>query len=717
MASGAGVTIDHAPAVEYSLEKFGKLIDDLTKDWAQAALPGVFAEVMQVIYVCFAIWMVFQFISIMFGWSGQPLKEFGKSVFIAVFLLGFVGNLPEYNRFVVGMINALDGWLANTFAHVFTHGLDNPIDALQANSTWGVIQAVFSYALDRAVAIWKIDTGHVIFGHGGFIYDIFLLVLMALCILSIIIVISGVLCLYIVNKLVLVILIVFGPVAICMGMIPQTRSMALGWLKTVVSVLLTFLFITIGISLLANLVGPILQEIGNQLSVGASNVEGLLSKLLQLCALFVLVAYSVNKLFEYIPMLARNIGGSFSAPGSSGGSIGGIVGGAVAGAATGIAAGGWKGLALGVGGAIGGALRGTGGIGQTAADIGKGIGMGTFGAVAAGYGVTRMAAATANGMAKTAKEVGGLMKASRAQKQANASQNAALVSGMMGGGAGAAGSSGSGDKGGDPGTGGSDGSSSSSSSSLTAGIAQAGSALGGSKGGNDQSSLSGKGADSASTSGGSGSSGSSSGGSGKTVSGSGNGGPPKPWDMKMMDAAIAGTQKAIQASKDGIQAVKEHPVKAPLVGAAKGVGAVARGAVNAAAAIDHFPDMRMDNIRSKLHNPGQQTVAPGEAPNLTNQKAANILARGASSVLENAAATLTGNMYGGKRSQERFGEAAGIIRHGKDKSSDIQPFNHSAPASGSGGSSGSGSAHKSSSDSGKSGLGAYGNSDFIKSDL
>lgn len=714
MAAGGGVTIDHAPPVEYSLEKFGRLIDDLTKDWAQAALPGVFAEVMQVIYVCFAIWMVFQFISIMFGWSGQPLKEFGKNVFIAVFLLGFVGNLPEYNRFVVGMINALDGWLANTFAHVFTHGLDNPIAEFQATSTWGVIQAVFSYALDRAVAIWKIDTGHVIFGHGGFIYDIFLLVLMALCILSIIIVISGALCLYIVNKLVLVILIVFGPVAICMGMIPQTRSMALGWLKTVVSVLLTFLFITIGISLLANLVGPILQEIGNQLSVGASNVEGLLSKLLQLCALFVLVAYSVNKLFDYLPMLARNIGGSFSAPGSTGGSIGAVAGGAIAGAATGIAAGGWKGLALGVGGAIGGALRGTGGLGQTAADIGKGIGLGTFGAAATGYGVTRMATATANGMAKTAKEVGGLMKASKAQRQANASQNAALVSGMTGGGAGlGAGSGGSGDSGGDPGSGGSG--SSSSSSSLTAGIAQAGSALKGSKGGDDQSSLSGKGADS--STGGSGSSGSSSSGGGKTVSGSGNGGPPKPWDMKMMDAAIAGTQKAIQASKDGIQAVKEHPVKAPLVGAAKGVGAVARGAVNAAAAVDRFPDMRMDNIRSQLHNAGQKTVAPGEAPNLTNQKAANILARGAGSVLENAAATLTGNMYGNRRSQERFGEAAGIIRHGQDKSSDVQPFNHSAPASGSGGSTGSGSSHKSSSGSEKSGLGAYGNSDFVKSDL
>ena len=500
--------------------------------------------------------------------------------------------------------------------------------------------------------------------------------------------------------------------AICMGMIPQTRSMALGWLKTVVSVLITFLLIVIGISLLANLVGPILQEIGNQLSVGASNVDGLLSKLLQLCALFVLVAYSVNKLFDYLPMLARNIGGSFSAPGGTGGSIGGVLGGAVAGAAAGIATGGWKGLALGVGGAIGGALRGTGGIGQTAADIGKGIGMGTFGVAAAGYGINRMAAATANGMAKTAKEVGGLMKASKAQRQANAAQNAALVSGMTGGAAGSAGSGGSGGTGGYSGSGGS-GSSGSSSSSLTAGIAEAGSALGSSKSGNDQSSLSGKGADSAS-SGETGSS--SSGASGKTVSGSGNGGPPKPWDMKMMDAAIQGTQKAIQASKDGIQAVKEHPVKAPLVGAAKGVGAVARGAVNAAA-VDHFPDMRMDNIRSKLHNAGQQTVAPGEAPNLTNQKAADILARGAGSVLENAAATLTGNMYGNRRSQERFGEAAGIIRHGQNKSSDVQPFNHSAPASGSGGSTGSGSSHKSSSGSEKSGLGAYGNSDFVKSDL
>lgn len=113
MAAGGGVTIDHAPPVEYSLEKFGRLIDDLTKDWAQAALPGVFDEVMQVIYVCFAIWMTFQFISIMFGWSGQPLKEFGRNVFIAVFLLCFAGNLINYNRFVVDMINALDGWLAN----------------------------------------------------------------------------------------------------------------------------------------------------------------------------------------------------------------------------------------------------------------------------------------------------------------------------------------------------------------------------------------------------------------------------------------------------------------------------------------------------------------------------------------------------------------------------------------------------------------------------
>lgn len=200
MAAGAGVTIDHAPPVEYSLEKFGRLIDDLTKDWAQAALPGVFDEVMQVIYVCFAIWMTFQFISIMFGWSGQPLKEFGRNVFIAVFLLCFAGNLINYNRFVVDMINALDGWLANTFAHVFTHGLDNPISEFQANSTWGVIQAVFSYALDRTVAIWKIDTGHVFFLEGGFIYDIFLLILMGLCLVSIIIVISGALCLYIVTN-------------------------------------------------------------------------------------------------------------------------------------------------------------------------------------------------------------------------------------------------------------------------------------------------------------------------------------------------------------------------------------------------------------------------------------------------------------------------------------------------------------------------------------
>lgn len=282
----------------YTFTDFGAEVDRAMSGFAVEAASVVDMQIERPVYLALVIWAFVMGLLIMNGWTRTTFKEF---VFTAlkIGLLAMVGlNSFTYLTYVIDIGGNLDSW--------FISMLPNTIGSGTPTNVWDSVTQLWTGSWDLVSRMLSIEVG---WGIDSFFQSMVIILLAVVVGVGVLFMTNMALTLIVVNKVILAVMLGFGPLFICFAMFDWTKSLFSGWLRTVLSVIVTFTLFAAAVMLALVVLNPIVGEI--ELAAEGSE-DGVVMKVLELSGIFLVICLSFAGLFRWIPMVAHNITGAIA---------------------------------------------------------------------------------------------------------------------------------------------------------------------------------------------------------------------------------------------------------------------------------------------------------------------------------------------------------------------------------------------------------------------
>ena len=282
----------------YTFTDFGAEVDRAMSGFAVEAASVVDMQIERPVYLALVIWAFVMGLLIMNGWTRTTFKEF---VFTAlkIGLLAMVGlNSFTYLTYVIDIGGNLDSW--------FISMLPNSMGSATPTNVWDSVTQLWAGSWDLVSRMLSIQVG---WGIDSFFQSMVIILLAVVVGVGVLFMTNMALTLIVVNKVILAVMLGFGPLFICFAMFDWTKSLFSGWLRTVLSVIVTFTLFAAAVMLALAVLNPIVGEI--ETAAGGSE-DGVVMTVLELSGVFLVICLSFAGLFRWIPMVAHNITGAIA---------------------------------------------------------------------------------------------------------------------------------------------------------------------------------------------------------------------------------------------------------------------------------------------------------------------------------------------------------------------------------------------------------------------
>lgn len=357
-------------------ESTGTIIEDVISGWAIDASDLVVGQVGPLIGTLFTIWVIYRALNIMYGVGNERVVD----LFLDTVKLAAVGyfalNSMNYIMWVILNAPAVEDFLLAMVPNAPT-------------SVWGSLDTLWDQGWNAIARLGSLESG---ISWDDFAGSLMLMSAMFFVACGIVFLTFMGLTLLVTNKVLLVILLGFGPLFLALGMFPKLREVMWSWVKMCLTCIFVMILFTAVVSLVVSVQTQLMGTMGT-LALGG---DAALMKAFQIgCILFVICCATGN-IFQSIPFIARNLTGAWG------------IGGGTGGFATHAAAAGL--------GAVGGAMAVGNALGPSAGNLAGGIAYGARNQVRSMFngagGPQALAAAKAAGAAgaSPAKAFGGFMK-------------------------------------------------------------------------------------------------------------------------------------------------------------------------------------------------------------------------------------------------------------------------------------------------------------------
>ena len=282
----------------YTFTQFGQEVDNVMSGFAVQAASVVDMQIQRPVYLALVIWAFVMGLLIMNGWTRTTFKEFVYTA-LKIGLLAMVGlNSFRYLTYVIDIGGELDSW--------FISMLPNSLGSDTPTSVWDSVTQLWAGSWDLVNRMLSIEVG---WGIDSFFQSIVIILLAVVVGVGVLFMTNMALTLIVVNKVILAVMLGFGPLFICFAMFDWTKSLFSGWLRTVLSVIVTFVLFSAAVMLALAVLDPIV----GQIEVAAEGDEdGLVFRVLELAGTFLVICLSFAGLFRWIPMVAHNITGAIA---------------------------------------------------------------------------------------------------------------------------------------------------------------------------------------------------------------------------------------------------------------------------------------------------------------------------------------------------------------------------------------------------------------------
>lgn len=232
-------------AYEYTLVEFGKTVDDALRKWGGSVYEAVIKYITLLIALILLIWIMWQGYKFLFDAQKPSLQKLIWDLLKAGIVLSVALSLDRYEVLIVHGITNLDAWLID-MTQVST---DSNI-WITVNSLWDKgweSGQKFLDACTNGISAWSPST--YITGALGVLGYIGLLIFSGS-------ILFGATLTLLISKFNIVLLVAAGPVFLACAFADETRYVAVGWFKSLLSALLTIFFLVLTMSLVNGLLTP-----------------------------------------------------------------------------------------------------------------------------------------------------------------------------------------------------------------------------------------------------------------------------------------------------------------------------------------------------------------------------------------------------------------------------------------------------------------------------
>ncbi len=231
-------------AYEYSLVDFGNTVDEALGKWGGDVYSAVIISIKAIISTILLIWVLWQGYKFLFDVQKPSLQKFIWDLLKALIVLSIAVSLDNYKALVVNGIANLDSWLVTMAGDQIT---TDPNIWVSVSSQWDKGWDAGMNFLDSCLssAKWyepKTWTGALlaVFGFVG-------LLIFSGSILF------GATVTLLISKFNVILLVAAGPIFLACAFADETRYVAVGWFKSLLSALLTIFFLVLTLSLVSGL--------------------------------------------------------------------------------------------------------------------------------------------------------------------------------------------------------------------------------------------------------------------------------------------------------------------------------------------------------------------------------------------------------------------------------------------------------------------------------
>lgn len=280
-------------------EKVGMSVEDILANFAEESSSALISIIAPIIFVCVILYMTLRGWMILTGRAEGAIPDTVISCF-KISIIAFFGlNAGNFIGIVIPAVNDVE--------HIFSQAISGNDNA------WSSLDELWEKSSYTATKLFEFLGNFGVFD--GFLIALCIFLLIVLFKLGTVILIMLAFAMLLLAKMCIIIALGFGPFFICTLMFPLTRSWFDGWLKTVLNYVFTAIIVVALLTLINNLLDPILQELTdffNQYSIDPDDIEeqGGFNLLLDVVLFFVLIAFAAAFLFKTLPsMVASLIGG------------------------------------------------------------------------------------------------------------------------------------------------------------------------------------------------------------------------------------------------------------------------------------------------------------------------------------------------------------------------------------------------------------------------
>lgn len=280
-------------------ESTGAIIENVISGWAENASDLVVGQVGPLIGTLFTIWVIYRALNIMYGVGHERVVDLFldtvKLAAVGYFALNsfhyvnwIISNAPAVEDFLLGMVPNSPANVWASLDHIWHEGWDAiaQLGSLESGVSWND----FVGSLMLITAMFFVACGIVFLAFMG-------------------------LTLLVTNKILLVILLGFGPLFMAIGMFPKMREVMWAWVKMCITCIFVMILFAAVVSLVVTIQTGLMTTMGS-LALGG---DAALMKAFQIgCILFV-VCCATGNIFQSIPFIARNLTGAWGVGGGTGG--------------------------------------------------------------------------------------------------------------------------------------------------------------------------------------------------------------------------------------------------------------------------------------------------------------------------------------------------------------------------------------------------------------
>ena len=236
--------------MDYTFTQFGAAFDASIGEFAKLASASVAAYVAKPVQLALSVWILAMGLLYMNGLTKMTFREIVFQV-CKIALISMVAlQTPAYAAYMIEILGRLDGFFISMLPH--TAGAPAP------TNVWDSVSLLWSGSWDLVTRMMNLKVG---FSLTAFFESMVIIILACLVGIGVVFMTSMGLSLIVVNKVILVILLGFGPLFLCFLMFNATRGLFGGWMRTICSTICTFVLFAAAVVFAMVAIDPIVGKI------------------------------------------------------------------------------------------------------------------------------------------------------------------------------------------------------------------------------------------------------------------------------------------------------------------------------------------------------------------------------------------------------------------------------------------------------------------------